>query len=93
MDMASFHRLKLKGTIFKNCRLQDVDFTETDLTSSVFDNCDLQSALFGHTILEKADFRSSVKYSIDPEENRIKKAKFSVFGLAGLLGKYNITVE
>jgi len=30
---------------------------------------------------------------IDPEVNRIKKAKFSVSGVPGLLNKYDIEIE
>jgi hypothetical protein len=43
--------------------------------------------------LEKADFRTSYNYSINPEVNRIKKAKFSTAGIAGLLCKYDIEIE
>jgi hypothetical protein len=42
--------------------------------------------------LEKTDFRSSFNYSIDPEVNRIKKAKFDRAGLAGLLDKYDLEI-
>ncbi|HUZ61183.1 MAG TPA: hypothetical protein VMU83_20575 [Hanamia sp.] len=35
------------------------------------------------TNLEKADFRSAFNYSIDPELNEIKKAKFSSDELSG----------
>jgi fluoroquinolone resistance protein len=93
MNMASFYKLKLKGILFKDCSLQDVDFTKTDLAHSVFDNCDLQGAIFERTILKSADLRSSVNYSIDPEQNNISKAKFSIFGIVGLLKKYDITIE
>jgi fluoroquinolone resistance protein len=72
--------------------LIEIDLTESDLTSAVFDNCDLK-ATFDHTILEKADLRNSYNCTFDPENNRIKKAKFSLEGLAGLLGKYDIEVE
>jgi fluoroquinolone resistance protein len=44
-------------------------------------------------LLEKADFRTAYNYSIDPEKNRIKKAKFSIFGVTGLLDKYDIEIE
>ena len=44
------------------------------------------------TILEKADFRTAKNYSIDPEQNRLKKAKFSLSGVVGLLRKYDIVV-
>ncbi|MEI6884575.1 MAG: hypothetical protein WCO02_08810 [Bacteroidota bacterium] len=39
------------------------------------------------------DFRSSFNYSIDPGMNRMKKAKFSLAGLVGLLDQYDIEVE
>jgi hypothetical protein len=53
----------------------------------------MERATFDQTILEKVDFRTSYHYSIDPEVNRIKKAKFSILGVAGLLGKYDIEIE
>ena len=85
--------LKIKKNVFRNCNLKEVDFTESDLSNSLFENCDLSRAIFSNTILEKCDFRSSYNYSIDPEQNRIKKAKFSVSGISGLLDKYNIIIE
>jgi hypothetical protein len=50
-------------------------------------------ARFERTVLEKVDFRTSYNFSIDPEVNRMKKARFSLAGIAGLLGKYDIVVE
>ncbi len=77
-------RIRLRQTIFKNSQLYEVDFTECDLSSAIFDNCDLTGGIFKDTILEKADFRTAINYSIDPELNCIKKAKFSRSGIAGL---------
>ncbi|HSQ45289.1 MAG TPA: pentapeptide repeat-containing protein, partial [Lutibacter sp.] len=71
----------------------EVDFSETDLSNAVFNNCDLIGSIFKTSILEKTDFRTSYNYSIDPELNRMKKAKFSLQGLPGLLRKYQIEVE
>lgn len=93
LDFASFYKMKLKKIVFKNCSLQEVDFTEADLSGSVFNNCNLAKAVFENTILEKADFRSSYNYSINPELNRVKKAKFSAAGVIGLLDKYDIEIE
>lgn len=93
LNHSSFYKTKVKKTVFKNSQLQETDFSEADLTSSVFDNCNLIQAVFDHTILEKADFRTSYNYSIDPEINRIKNAKFSIFGVSGLLDKYDIEIE
>ena len=43
--------------------------------------------------LEKADFRTAFNYSIDPENNRMKKAKFSPPEVVGLLNKYDIEID
>ena len=93
LNLSSFYKRKLKKMHFKRSSLQEVDFTEADLTGSVFDNCDLGRATFDHTILEKTDFRTAYNYSINPEINRIKKAKFSSPGIAGLLDKYDIEID
>lgn len=93
VNHSSFYATKLKKTIFKNTQLQEVDFTDCDLTQAVFENCDLSRAIFNNTNIEKADFRTSHNYSINPEVNRIKKAKFSLSGISGLLDKYDITIE
>ena len=79
--------------MFKNCSLQEADFTESDLSGAVFDRCDLARAIFRNTVLEKTDFRTAYNYSIDPEINRMKKSKFTASALAGLLDKYDIEIE
>ena len=93
LNFSSFYKLKLKKTSFQNSSLSEVDFTEADLTNSLFDNCDLTGTRFENTILEKADLRTSRNYLIDPELNKINKAKFSIHGIAGLLAKYDIEIE
>ena len=93
INFSSFYKLSLKQSIFKDCFLQEVDFSGSNLSGSVFDNCDLSRAIFENTILEKADFRTSFNFSIDPELNKITKAKFSMQGLTGLLNKYDIEIE
>jgi uncharacterized protein YjbI with pentapeptide repeats len=93
LNHSSFYKTNLKKTIFKNSQLQETDFSEADLTSAVFDQCDLRQATFDRTNLEKADFRSASNLSIDPENNRIKKARFSLINVTGLLNKYQIDIE
>jgi uncharacterized protein YjbI with pentapeptide repeats len=92
LNFSSFFRTKLKQTRFNNCQLQDTDFTEGDLSGSFFENCDFSRAMFDHTNLEKTDFRTAFNYTIDPESNKIKKAKFSWPSATGLLSKYNIEI-
>lgn len=93
LNLSSFYKMKLKKLRFKNSNLSEVDFTEADLTNCSFDDCDLTGARFENTVLEKADLRTARNYSIDPELNKIKKAKFSIDGIAGLLAKYDIEIE
>lgn len=83
----------MKGADLRIVNFQETDFSETELTLSVFDNCDLERAIFDRTNLEKADFRTSWHYSIDPTINRIRKARFSKDGIAGLLNRYDIRIE
>lgn len=90
--MSYFPQMKLKKTVFQYSILQEVDFAQTDLTEADFKNCDLAGAIFDNSILEKADFREAVNFSIDPDSNRIKKAKFSAQELAGLLHKYQLAI-
>ena len=93
MTHSSFYKMKLKKTVFKACQLIGVDFTEADLSGACFDGCELNEAVFLQTNLEKADFRNAIGYEIDPEQNRIKSAKFSLQGVPGLLLKYGINIE
>ena len=93
LNHASFFQIELKNTVFTKCQLQETDFTESNVTGSLFDECDLYRAMFNQSILEKADFRTSRNYSIDPENNRIKKAKFSYPEILGLLDKYDIETD
>ncbi|MCW3103152.1 MAG: pentapeptide repeat-containing protein [Bacteroidetes bacterium] len=93
LNLSSFYRMKIKKTKFSRCSMHEVDLSGADLSGAIFDNCDLAKAKFENTILERADLRTSWNYSIDPEINKIKKAKFSKQGIAGLLDKYDIEIE
>lgn len=93
LDYSSFYQLKLKKTPFLRCHLKEVDFTEADLSEVNFPNCNLMDALFDRTNLEKANFSTAQNYRIDPNTNNIKKAKFSLDGLPGLLATYNIEIR
>lgn len=93
LDHSSFYETKMKKTDFLKCQLRQVDFTSCDLSQAVFDGSDLADAVFERTVLEKADLRGAFNYSIDPAANRVKKARFSLEGVRGLLGKYDILIE
>lgn len=93
LDNSAFTGLNIKNTVFTNCRLFNADFTSAEMENSVFNNCDLKGAVFFKTGLKKADLTTSVNYIIDPELNRISKAKFSLTGLPGLLAKFELKIE
>lgn len=82
----------MRKTVFNNCNLQETSFVDADVSESRFIECDLSLALFQNTNLEKSDFETSYNYSINPELNKIKKAKFAISGLPGLLLKYDIEI-
>jgi len=90
---ASFYKTKIKKTRFKNIQLTETDFTECDLTEAIFEHCDLSGVTFDNTILTKADLTTAYHYTIDPEINRIKKARFALTGVAGLLTKFDIVID
>ena len=93
LKLSLFSGLKLKNTRFRNCDMQEADFSEADLSGAQFDGSDLLQAIFFHTNLETADLRSAFNYSINPETNRLRKAKFSIPGVTGLLDTYGIIIE
>jgi uncharacterized protein YjbI with pentapeptide repeats len=92
INHSSFYKLNILKTFFKSCTIRETDFTEANLSGSVFQNCDLADTIFVNSNLESTDFSTSFNFLIDPEMNRMKKAKFSSSGLAGLLQKYKIEI-
>ena len=93
LDYSSFLKKKMIKTTFKNSSLKSVDFSECDLTKSVFANTNLLNAVFNRTNLKEVDFLTAINFTIDPEINTMKKAKFSLHAVSGLLNKYDIQIE
>jgi len=93
LNFASFYQLKIPKTPFIKCNLEEVDFTESKLQEVVFEACNLKRAIFEETNLEKVDFRTANHFSINPDANRLKGAKFSKDNLIGLLQKYQIVID
>lgn len=90
---ASFAGLPLKRTDFTDCSVREAVFSKADLSGSSFTRCDLARAVFQQTNLEKTDFTTAYNFVFDPESNRMRKARFSVYGLPGLLEKYGLEIE
>lgn len=92
LDHSSFYQMKLNHTVFLHCSLKEVEFTETDLRNTILDHCDLLNAHFDHSNLERANLSTALNYSINPENNRLRGAKFSLPSVVGLLDTYNIEI-
>ena len=92
IHLSSFYQVNLTNTIFKNCSLDEADFTEANLKGSELINCTLRATVFDRTNLENVDLSTSEQFEIDPEQNRVKGAKFSQENVAGLLVKHKIIV-
>ncbi|MHC2992763.1 MCBG-like protein [Pontibacter sp. HJ8] len=93
LDYASFLKRKMPKTHFINTSLKNTVFEQAILTKAVFENTDLAGAVFERTQLNEANLVTAYNYIIDPELNTIKKAKFSQYGLSGLLAKYDIQIQ
>jgi len=93
LDYCSFFQKKMIKTNFKNCSMKNCDFTEADLMKSSFINSDLADTVFFKTNLREVNFLTAFNYGIDPEINQLKKAKFSIVGVPGLLNKYGIEIQ
>lgn len=93
LDYSTFYGKSMRRTKFIACSMKEVDFTEVQLSESAFTRSDLNGAVFSGSVLEKADFRFAKNYIIDPEQNKVRKAKFSTEGISGLLTKYNLEID
>lgn len=88
-----FMELALRQISFQECQIVDCDFYKTDLTQANFNRAVFQGAIFEQTVLVKADFREAVGYNINPNNNKVKKAKFSLPEVVTLLDHLDIVID
>jgi uncharacterized protein YjbI with pentapeptide repeats len=74
----NFSGLKLEKTDFSKCKIENCDFYTTDLSSSDFREAVLKGSIFENVNLSKADFTDAKEYRINPLNNKLKGAKFSM---------------
>ena len=92
LDYSWFTNKKMPKTNFRNCSIKEVNFGNADLTKASFDGSNLSGSVFDQTKLNEANFMNAINYQINPERNSVKKAVFSVDGIAGLLSQYDIKI-
>lgn len=92
LDQAYFFGQNLKKTQFVDCSLKEARFINCDLTGAAFRHANLEQAHFEDNILNQVDFLTAYNITLDPEKNTLKKAKFPLDELPGLLSKYELIV-
>lgn len=93
LNYTSFYKVKLPKTTFRTCMMLETDFTGADLRKSTVEDCNLSGAVFSNSDLRQSDFRNSHNISLNPEQNSLSGARFSMESLPGLLQAYNIVVD
>lgn len=93
LNYSSFYKNDLRKTHFEKCIMHEMSFTETNLTEAKFQDCDLYKTNFDRVNLEKADLTTAINYTINPEINHLKRTKFSMSGVAGLLSHLDIILS
>ena len=88
-----FFKMDLRQCSFDHCHLGYVDFGEADLTSIKLYDCNLANTFFGYTNLERTNLTGSVNFNIDPDNNKLKGARFSATEVIRLLDKYGLVIE
>lgn len=88
-----FNALQLPDLVMTGCKAHDVDFAECDLANADFFETDFSAARFNLTKLNGCNFKDAVNYSIDPLQNSIEGASFSVPDVLGLLSSFKIKID
>jgi fluoroquinolone resistance protein len=89
---STFIGLRLRGIQIVDCAAMDVDFREADLHQADFGGTDLAQSLFGSTDLSAADLSRARNYQIDPSQNVLRKARFSLPEAMSLLHSMDIVL-
>lgn len=90
---STFIGLNLRRVQIQDCLAVDVDFRETDLSQADLSGIDLSDSLFLGTDLTEADLARARNYRIDPGQNTLRQAKFSLPEAMSLLYELDIVLS
>lgn len=93
LDNVFISEKKLQKIKIRGCTLKDCDFMRVDFRSADFEKTVFNKVNFSECNLEKADFRKAENYSINPESNRIKNARFSLPEAQSFLAFLGIRID
>ncbi len=92
LSHSTFMGLTLPGMEVRDCVALDVDFRDADLSRANFAGTDLAQSLFARTNLSEADLSRARNYHIDPGQNTLKRARFSLPEAMSLLHSMDIVI-
>ena len=92
LSYASFAHIDLSQGKITRCKAHEVYFWETNLTQADFSGTDFQDSQFKDSNLTKADFSTARSYTISPNANVLKEAKFSLPEAVSLLNHLGIVL-
>lgn len=92
LDYTVFLNRKLKKTRFVECSMKEAHFLQCDLAGALFKECNLELAKFSENNLTQADFATSYNLRMNLDDNKVKKARFSLHTLPGLLVQYDLVI-
>jgi len=91
LNHSTFLGVTLGAVKMRGCEAVNVDFREADISGADFSFTDLKESLFQSTDLRGVDFRHARNYHIDPSQNKIAQARFSLPEAMALL--YSMDIE
>ena len=89
---STFMGLRLQSIQIRDCVPTHVDFREADLSQADFGGTDLSESIFGKTNLSETDLSRARNYRIDPGQNILKQARFSLPEAMSLLHSMGIVL-
>ncbi len=78
ISYSSFFGKNCKKMQVVNCVADEADFTNCNLVQANFSGTDLKNAIFSNTDISHANFVGAIHYSINLQNNKTKKATFSL---------------
>ncbi|HEX2867362.1 MAG TPA: pentapeptide repeat-containing protein [Ignavibacteriales bacterium] len=93
LDYSVFYGLDLRRIEITESIAKEVNFENADLSRGNFNGTDFYLSKFKNTNLSSADLRDARNYDINPEFNKIKKARFSMPEVMTLLQCFDIEIS
>jgi uncharacterized protein YjbI with pentapeptide repeats len=83
----------LKKAKFTKCNIVESDFINCDLSESDFSESEFKDTIFNNVNLQKANFYDAFGYSINPLNNKVAKAVFSLPAAISLVEHLGVIIK